>query len=126
MRQLHVERQDNFLGGEGVTATQTTDAIAWLEQHHYAKWRLKLAKLPPHMRAGVSRYVAFGEPIGGFLTAVFSDSLKGAFRAADSKNFVAMPEWAHFVYWDVPANCQGSLEKVEAWQAQGGLRGTSP
>ena len=105
-----------------MTTTQT-DAVAWMEKHHDANWRVKLAKLPAHMRDGVSRYVAFGEPIGGFLTAVFSDSLKGAFRTADDKNLAALATWAHFVYWDVPAECQGSLEKVEAWLAQGGLRG---
>ena len=105
-----------------MTTTQT-DAIAWMELHNDSRWRLKLAKLPPHMRAGVSRYVAFGEPVGGFLIAVFSNDLKGAFGAADNENLAAMAQWVGFIYWDIPADCQGSRAKVQAWQEQGGLRG---
>lgn len=109
-----------------MTTTQTTDAITWMEQHYAAKWRRSLAKLPSHMHEGVSRYIAFGEPIGGFLTAVFSNRLIQAFGNADDENSAAMKAWVIFVYWDVPAPCQGSRETVEAWQAQGGLRAGLP
>ena len=107
-----------------MTTTQP-NAIAWL-QYRDTEWRQKLAKLPAHMHRGVSEYVAFGWPTGGFLTEVFSNRLIHAFRQADDENLKAMREWAAFVYWDVPASCQGSPEKVAAWQAQGGLRGVAP
>src|SRR3990167_35334 len=94
-----------------------------MEQHYDSEWRQKLANLPSHMHEAVSRYVAFGEPIGGFLTAVFSNDLTGAFRAADAENLAAMQKWVSFIYWEVSASCQGSRENVGAWKQQGGLRG---
>jgi len=79
--------------------------------------------LPAHMRPGVKRYIEEGSPLGGFLTAVFSDRLIKSFELADDTNRLHMHDWAKFLWNHCPSDCWGSLKKVEAWIDDGGLRG---
>lgn len=73
--------------------------------------------IPAHMWGGVERYLLHGIPPGGFLTAVLSNDLMGAFGKADDENTAAMRNWAMFIYNYMPNGCHGSPEKVRAWLA---------
>lgn len=99
------------------------DALAWLDEHYEKGWEQHLAQLPAHMHESVAIYVAFGWPIGHFLSALFANRLVQAFGQADPDNANAMKHWALFIYNAVPHSCWGSPEKVAAWQRQGGLAG---
>jgi hypothetical protein len=80
-------------------------------------------RLPAHMQGDARAYVERGFPQGGFLTAVLSNDLVGAFSSADSVNAWAMQDWATWLYNDAPEQCHGSPEKVQAWIGRGGLQG---
>ena len=80
-------------------------------------------KLPEHMQAGARGYIESGGYIGGFLTALFSNNLVKTYGKADGDNKEAMSVWVDFLYWEAPAPCWGSIEKVTKWQKSGGLNG---
>lgn len=88
---------------------------------------LNYDKIPvPDMTNGVKRYIQHGVKPGHFLTALFSNDLVGSLNRADEANTAAMRQWAAFLYWEMPTNAWGSLEKVKAWCKQGGLRREAP
>ena len=68
-----------------------------------------------HMQGSVDRYVQHGILTSRFLTALFSNDLKGAFKYADEHNAAAMHRWAWFMANDMPSCAHGSSEKVSAW-----------
>lgn len=72
-------------------------------------------RLPAAMREPARAYVEDHQPVGGFLTAVLSNSLVDAFGRADDENRMFMAEWALWLWNDIPGKCWGSPEKVEAW-----------
>ena len=73
--------------------------------------------VPAHMRSGFVWYVALGSShqVGGFMSALLSNDLMGAFGRADAENIAAMPDWVRFLYNYAPAGCYGGQEKVLAW-----------
>lgn len=71
--------------------------------------------LPKNLLAGLKRYAEEGIPTGGFLRAVLENNLKEAFARADGHSEPRMAEIVSYVYNDMPAACQGSPEKVDAW-----------
>jgi len=73
--------------------------------------------IPPHMLAGLQRYIGHGEPVGGFLTAVLENDLIEACSRADDVNLENLPAYAAFLYARAPRDCYGSPEKVAAWIA---------
>jgi hypothetical protein len=62
-------------------------------------------------------YINQGVPLGGFLSAVVSNDLKGAFMCADSFNRQVIGLYVEYLYWEAPSACWGSEEKYEAWLA---------
>lgn len=72
-------------------------------------------RLPAHMRDSARNYVEHGTPPGGFLTAVLSNDMRGAFVRADAENRAAMGDWAAWLHNDAPIGCWGSQAKVAAW-----------
>lgn len=72
-------------------------------------------RLPEAMREHARAYVEDHHPVGGFLTAVLSNSLIDAFGLADEENRAAMADWALWLWNDIPSACWGSRAKVEAW-----------
>lgn len=68
-----------------------------------------------YMRDGVRRYIERGVMPGDFLFALFSNDLKGAYRAADDRNTEAMRAWVGFVINEMPCTSQGSPAIVRAW-----------
>lgn len=83
----------------------------------------KLDTLPEHMRHGIRGWIEHGHHIGGFLTALLSNDLMGAFAHADDVNTEAMGIWVTYLYNYAPSGCYGSPAKVEAWSAHRGLEG---
>lgn len=71
--------------------------------------------IPQRTKDGIDRYAQHGIRPGGFLTAVLSNDLKGAFGAADMENRGAMFEIVSYCYNEIPANCWGSARVVEHW-----------
>jgi len=75
------------------------------------------------MRDSVERYLVYGIPPGGFMTAVLTDSLKNAVGRADMNNRRLLIEWAEWLYNYCPAAAQGSEEAVIKWIESGGFTG---
>lgn len=88
-----------------------------------SSWESGLTKVPPHMHGAVQRYMTHGISPGGFLYAVLSNDLKGAFGKADDTNSYYLHQWVEYVVWDLPALAQGSPERVQTWMAHNGLSG---
>ena len=86
-------------------------------------WLDHIDMLPDHMQDGVIRYIQHGVPPGSFLTAVFSNDLKGAVARADYINLRRIVDYAQYMMWHMPSVCQGSPEKVAEWIEIGGLDG---
>lgn len=70
--------------------------------------------------AALNRYVFDHLPPGGFLYAVLTNNLKESFARADDQNLSALPAIVSFMYNHMPADCQGSPQRVAAWLAQEG------
>lgn len=73
-------------------------------------------RLPGYMVPGLLGYIERGEPVGGFLSAVLSNDLRGAFERADSTNERMIGEYLRFLYNFAPAGSWGSKERFENWQ----------
>ena len=73
------------------------------------------SKLPEHMREGTRRYIEDGGPPGGFLKAVICNDLMEALSRADDINRDRILDFVRFFRWEVPADCWGSMKKMEAW-----------
>lgn len=79
--------------------------------------------IPIRMRDFLFRYVEYGIPPGGFLTAVLENNLSEACGRADDENLENLPAYANYLYNHVPTNAWGSPQKVSEWIGLGGLRG---
>lgn len=73
----------------------------------------------------IDNYVKHGIPTGGFMEAVLCNDLKEAIGRADAENLRDIKEIVSYVYWEIPANCHGSPEKVREWIAKGGQGGAT-
>jgi len=80
-----------------------------------ARYDVDYSKLPEHMREGAQMYVEHGLEPGGFLSAVLSNDLVGAFGKADEINFARMSDWAEWLWNEAPHRCWGSPAKVRQW-----------
>ena len=74
--------------------------------------------IPQHTRDALRRWVFTACPPGGFLTAMLSNDLMGAVGKADGENIKCIPQIAMFIYNRVPANCQGSVERMGKWREE--------
>ena len=71
--------------------------------------------IPEHCRESVRTCIEERHPIGGFLTAVFSNDLVLAHGTADSINLAALHNYCDFLYNEALSPCWGSKDKVLAW-----------
>ena len=71
--------------------------------------------IPERTKQAIDQYVSAHTPRGGFLTAVLSNDLKGAFGRADEENLRNLPAYVAYLYNEAPAMCWGSKERMEAW-----------
>lgn len=70
----------------------------------------------------LKRYRDDGIPTGDFLRACLCNNLKEACGRADSTSRYILFEITSFIVNEMPAVCQGSEAKVEAWLKTGGLK----
>lgn len=91
-----------------------------------AEWELTLdaatASLMSYTRASIHNYVISGQPLGGFLTAVFSNDLMKALRLADEHNRMGIHHYIT-VLSNVPALCWGNPKRVQIWSKIRGIEG---
>lgn len=71
--------------------------------------------LPPHLRAGMRRYLVERVPTGSFLRAVLENDHMQAVGRADDESAAALPYIAQFLNLHAPANSHGSPSAVAAW-----------
>lgn len=71
--------------------------------------------IPEHMRIPMVEYVQNRRKPGDFLTAVITNNLKNAIGYADETNLPLLKLYVWWFYNVAPANCQGSVEKMNAW-----------
>ena len=77
--------------------------------------------LPEHIRGGAKRYIEEGILPGDFQRAVICNQLKECFTCADDINIAHMFDIVRFWYNEAPANCWGSIERMNLWHKKGGL-----
>lgn len=77
---------------------------------------LEYWEIPEHMWSGIVYYIMHGTRPGGFLEAVFSDSLVEAAGRADEFNIQVLKNYAGFLYNVAPSECWGSREIVDKWK----------
>jgi len=82
--------------------------------------------IPEHLKEVIIEYVYRGRPTGGFLEAIFSNDLVGAFGRADFESMEGIPEIVKWLYNKAPRGCWGSKEIYIAWIDEvGGVKGLS-
>ncbi len=79
------------------------------------------ARVPAHCIDSLVQYVLIGRPMGGFLTAVVCNDLRGACERADLINRYAMFEIVSWLYNHAPIDCWGSEEKFKRWTKRHGM-----
>ena len=79
-----------------------------------------LHSVPHRMRESIIRYILLGDPMGGFLTAVFSNNFVHAVGSADFINMNILPAYAKFLHYHAPPGSWGSRRDVVSWSADGG------
>ena len=68
------------------------------------------------IRASIDAYARDGVPTGGFLRSVLEHlDVFEVFARADEENTRDMREILRYVYNEIPSDCHGSREKVDAW-----------
>jgi hypothetical protein len=78
-------------------------------------------RLPPAMLAPLVRYLAYGDPMGGFLTALVSGELFDAGCNADANNNPRLADFAIWIAQTWPQESFGSALKMKRWRERGGL-----
>lgn len=71
--------------------------------------------IPDYMIEPVVAYIFDGEPLGGFLTALFSNNLTETYLCADIHNLSHIKDWAAVLYHDIPMGCWGSKQHINNW-----------
>ena len=71
--------------------------------------------IPPATLQDIYMYVEKGRISSDFLTAVISNDLKGTFNKADIYNETVIKNILRFLWNQVPADCWGSVEKMQTW-----------
>ena len=71
--------------------------------------------IPDYTRQGIDAYVKERRPIGDFLTAVLTNNLRASFQTADEENRANLFYVVNYCYNEIPSDCWGSPEKVQAW-----------
>jgi hypothetical protein len=87
--------------------------------------KIDYSVLPDYMREAAQEYVEHGyEPYHhDFFYELLTNDLFGVYRWGDETNIANLQVWMKWLYNEVPHPCWGSVEKVAAWVAKGGMVG---
>lgn len=93
-----------------------------MEDHSYYKCEIYgvIYYIRPSMREALERYIREGLDPGNFLHHILIHDFYNALSLADDDNFRNIQAYAHYLYNEMPGQCHGSKEKVEAWIEKGG------
>lgn len=69
----------------------------------------------PTTKEGIDRFAKYGQRPGDFLYAVLTNNLTKSFGRADLENRHDMFEIVSYCYNDIPGECWGNPDKVQAW-----------
>lgn len=86
-----------------------------LERNQKFMERAREYGVPEHMIDGLELYVFHRVQPGGFMRAVLENDLKEALGRADSINQHALKKIVSFMYNEMPAISQGSVDRVRKW-----------
>lgn len=75
------------------------------------------AKVPRHLREGLTRYFAHHVKAGDFLMAVLENDLTRAVFRADDESLAGLLHLMRFLHNDTPFDAWGSRERVTQWLA---------
>lgn len=78
-----------------------------------------LRDVAPHLAESLDRYATERVETGGFLRACLENNFLEACGRADHVNRTRLHLVAEYIYNELPANCHGSRERVNAWLAAG-------
>jgi hypothetical protein len=98
------------------------DVYAWVEEMNRllsTDDRIVFVKeqcVPPHLAAGIVRWVYEHRRPGGFLTAVLENDLARAVSLADDESWIGLRRLVEFFNYALPAPCWGSKEAVKRWE----------
>ena len=81
---------------------------------------------PEHIVKAVRGYLVRGDPMGGYLTALFDGRSFQAVCSADPSNFDRFAYQMKWIAQCVPTGAFGSPEKMASWIEAGGLTGLEP
>jgi len=91
-----------------------------LAEVNYEKYENRI----PHITLETLRnYIEYGVPTGGFIQAVLTNNLFGAYGRADEGNRAALGDIVMFVNNEAPGNCWGSSDHVKEWLEKEGRQG---
>lgn len=71
--------------------------------------------IPKLVLDSIDNFVKFGKRPGGFVYAVLSNDLAATITSCDKDNFGNLKDIVLHVCNDIPYNCWGSKNVVEAW-----------
>jgi hypothetical protein len=72
--------------------------------------------IPPAITKSLDAYASTGRPTGGCLRAILANDLFEAVGRADEGTQDALASIVSYVYNELPSDCHGSYEKVDAWR----------
>ncbi len=102
--------------------TETTEGNRENARAYLCSNSLGPARIPRHMVESIVQYVCEGNPIGDFLTGVFTNSLVAAGTAADDMNKAVLGTYA-LMLCQCPRLCYGDAGRVSYWKSVGGFNG---
>lgn len=71
--------------------------------------------IPERIMLNLKYYIEGKEIPGGFLCAVLSNDLFKAVTKADDEMLPLIPLLVHYIHWECPSGCHGSVQQVEEW-----------
>ena len=80
-------------------------------------------KLPEHMQNAMRLYIEHGVFVGDFLRLIICNDFVHAAGYGDWENQRSLFNYCSFLVNDMPMQAWGSVEKYNAWVAQGGKNG---
>lgn len=72
-------------------------------------------RIPSHLMGAIDRYLQHGITPGGFLTAVITNDLAGAFNRADAISRHYLFDIVKYFWNYAPSSCWGSSEAMNEW-----------